>query len=145
MTTLEDLIKGTGVGNYVGLVYGVLTVLMSAFFLNIQWDQYQQNVQRSALLISKEYGISLESSNGVICHQGILHYKAIGLVPSYSAFSPNIQCSSDAFKSMTENPAIERIHVGMIFLFFGIISIGLSTARIFDSENKLSLSERPRN
>lgn len=127
MQTLETMIQGTKIGAYAALFYGVLICIFSGVVLIAQVSGFSAQQERFAKYVSSTYTVPVTkaSPENLMCFQGILHYKNVGIFSGALAYAPNIICDEDKFnemKSDSESPVIYAV-IALIVLLLGALAI----------------------
>jgi len=126
MQTLETMTQDTKIGSYVAFIYGLIIVIASGITFFIETKQAIKQHTVITQKVALNYGLSEPSASDLICFQGVLHYRNIGLFSGALAFSPNISCSEKELKTLQENPDEEVALTAFLFLVIGIFTTVIS-------------------
>ena len=121
MTNLTDLPKESNTSKSI-LVWLWAIFVLSAFsstFFGTQFFAEQSKINQQ---ISKKYSIPVESTEGIKCYKGHLHYSNQGNFSGLLSFSPSIKCDTKEFKTVSYNPFR---HAYILSLFLSTISLML--------------------
>ena len=121
MQTLETLVQGTKVGPFLAFVYALIITIASGITLLVQANEAVKKHDEITHKVASAYGLSEASAENLMCFQGILHYKNIGLYSGALAFTPNITCSKDELNKLQENPARTVAFYAYFFLLIGLL------------------------
>ena len=119
MQTLETMTQGTKVGSYAAFIYGLIIVVASAITFFIETNEATKHHEGITQKVASTYGLPEASAKDLICFQGILHYKNIGLFAGALAFTPNITCSEAELKRLQDNPDAQIAFTAFFFLLIG--------------------------
>jgi hypothetical protein len=90
------------IDRFLKLILFLSTIL--ALVLSVQFGmKFNEEKLEIKKTLAETYHISLDSTYGVQCYNGYLHYPNQGNFSGLLAFSPSIKCNLNEFKTLTEN------------------------------------------
>lgn len=136
MKTLETMVEGTKVGSYLTVIYAVIIIIASGLTLFVKSTEATNQEELNTQKVAQYYKLSESSAHGVICHQGMLHYRNIGLSSGVLPFNPSIVCSENELEVLQDNPSLSIASIAFIFLLLGLLVFLISYKELKNGQTK---------
>jgi len=118
--TLEDLTKGTSIGHYALMGYGLILAIVGVGLLVVSLYMYHQHTKLVQQEVAKFYNIPLAGAEGAVCHNGMLHHQNVGFFSGGLAYSPVIKCSNNELQQMKGQEHRDVILLSMLMILIGL-------------------------